>query len=176
MAEPLVRPALRSDLAEITAIYNHYVEAGPVTFDVRIFSESDREAWFEQFAMHGAHRLLVVEEDGAVQGYAGSMPFRSKPAYATSVEATIYVASECQGRGHATRLYEALFSALADQDLNRILAGITLPNDPSIRLHERFGFRKIGVFTEVGRKHDQYWDVAWYERSSATWERPLRSV
>jgi phosphinothricin acetyltransferase len=176
MAEPLVRPALRSDLAEITAIYNHYVEAGPVTFDVRTFSESEREPWLGQFAADGPHRLFVLEEDGSVQGYAGSMPFRPKPAYATSVETTIYVAPRCQGRGHATRLYEALFAALADHDLNRFLAGVTLPNDPSIRLHERFGFRKIGVFTEVGRKHDRYWDVAWYEKANPTEERSRRSA
>ncbi len=171
-----MRPALRSDLAKITTIYNHYVEAGPVTFDVHTFSESEREPWFGQFAVGGPHRLFVLEEDGAVQGYAGSMPFRPKPAYATSVEATVYVAPGCHGCGYATRLYEALFAALADEDLNRILAGITLPNDPSIRLHERFGFHPIGVFTEVGRKHDRYWDVAWYERSNATPERGLRTA
>lgn len=169
-----MRPALRRDLAEITAIYNHHVEAGPVTFDVRTFSETEREPWLAQFAAEGPHRLFVLEEDGAVRGYAGSMPFRSKPAYATSVETTIYVAPDRQGRGHATRLYEALFTALAEHDLNRILAGITLPNDASIRLHERFGFRRIGVFTEVGRKHDRYWDVAWYERANAARTRSGR--
>ncbi len=163
MALPLVRPARRDDLAAITAIYNHFVEDGPVTFDVRTFREKEREAWLAQFA-GGPHRLLVLEEEGAVRGYAGSMPFRAKPAYATSVETTIYLAPESQGRGHGARLYGALFDALAGEDLHRILAGITLPNEPSIRLHERFGFTPVGTFTEVGRKHDRYWDVAWYER------------
>jgi len=164
MADPLVRPARRSDLAAITAIYNHYVETGPVTFDVRTFSEREREPWFGQFAETGPHRLLLLEEGGALCGYAGSYAFRSKPAYATSVETTIYLAPDQMGRGYGALLYRALFEALEGQDLRRALAGVTLPNEASIRLHERFGFRPVGVFSEVGRKHDRYWDVAWYEK------------
>jgi len=61
-------------------------------------------------------------------------------------------------------MYRALFEALKDEDINRILAGITIPNDASIRLHERFGFTRVGVFSENGRKFDRYWDVCWMER------------
>lgn len=159
-----MRPARPGDLAATTALYNHYVEAGPVTFDVRKLSQAEREPWFRGFAAEGPHRLFVLEEDGRLQGYAGSMPFRPKPAYSTSVETTIYLAPDRLGRGYGVRLYGALFDALADENLHRALAGITLPNQASIRLHERFGFRRAGVFSEVGRKHDRYWDVAWYEK------------
>jgi len=61
-------------------------------------------------------------------------------------------------------LYAALFDALASEDVHRIVAGVSLPNPASIRLHERFGFRPVGVFPGVGRKFDRYWDVAWFER------------
>lgn len=164
MTEPLVRSAVAADLDPITAIYNHYVEGGPVTFDTAPYTPAQREPWFEQFSDEGLYRLFVVEEAGEVRGYAGSFRFRPKPAYETSVETTIYLAPEWTGRGLGPPLYAALFEALEGQDLHRALAGITLPNPGSIRLHERFGFRRTGVFTEVGRKQGQYWDVAWYEK------------
>lgn len=165
MAEPCVRPVRREDLPELTRLYNHYVSSGPVTFDVQPFTASQREPWLGTFAERGPHRLLVLEEEGALRGYAGSMPFRSKPAYATSVEVTIYLAPDATGAGRGRRLYEALFSALAGEDLHRAYAGITLPNDASVRLHRRFGFHEVGVFREVGRKLGRYWDVAWYEKA-----------
>lgn len=162
---PRIRAAQGPDLPRLTAIYNHYVEHGPVTFDVRPFPVEARREWFEQFGADGPYRLLVAEEKGEVVGYAGSMRFRPKPAYETSVETTVYLAPEHGGRGTGSRLYDALFEALRGQDLHRAYAGITLPNAPSVRLHERFGFRRAGLFAEVGRKHGRYWDVAWYEKA-----------
>jgi RimJ/RimL family protein N-acetyltransferase len=79
-------------------------------------------------------------------------------------EYTVYLAPDTIGAGIGTVLYEALFVVLADEDVHRACAGITMPNDASVRLHEKFGFRRVGVFTEQGRKFGRYWDVAWYER------------
>ena len=160
----LVRRALRSDLARITAIYNHYVETTPITFDLTPFREVEREAWFAQFRASGRHQLFVAERAGAVIGYAGSLQFRAKPAYATSVETTVYVAPEERARGVGPSLYEALFSALRGEDVHRLLAGIALPNEASVRMHERLGFTCVGVYSEVGRKFGRYWDVGWWER------------
>jgi phosphinothricin acetyltransferase len=61
-------------------------------------------------------------------------------------------------------MYSALFDAIAGEDVHRIVAGYTLPNEGSRRLHERLGFKMVGIFHEVGRKFDRYWDVAWTER------------
>ncbi len=61
-------------------------------------------------------------------------------------------------------MYRVLIDALKDEDINRVLAGITLPNDASVALHRRFGFTEVGVFTECGRKFGKYWDVVWMER------------
>jgi phosphinothricin acetyltransferase len=69
------------------------------------------------------------------------------------------------GRGIGTRLYSALFEAIAHEDIHRIVAGYTLPNAASAAFHERFGFKLVGVFTENGRKFGRYWDVAWTQRS-----------
>jgi hypothetical protein len=67
--------------------------------------------------------------------------------------------------GIGTALYDALFNVILDEDIHRLVAGITLPNDASVALHERRGFKKVGVFSANGRKFVQYWDVAWFERS-----------
>ena len=99
-----------------------------------------------------------------ILGYATSSPFRPKAAYATSVETSIYLAPDAGGRGIGTLLYKQLFDALATQDVHRAYAGITLPNEASVRIHERFGFRRIGVYEEVGRKFGRYYDVAWFEK------------
>jgi phosphinothricin acetyltransferase len=109
--------------------------------------------------------LLVAAESGHIVGYAGTGRFRAKQAYDTSVEATVYCAPGFTGRGIGSLLYAALFEAIANEDINRILGGITLPNDASMALHRRFGFRQAGVFTANGRKFGQYWDVAWVERA-----------
>jgi phosphinothricin acetyltransferase len=160
-----VRAAVESDLARLTEIYNHYVVNTHVTFDVEPFSVDDRCSWFHHYATHGRHRLLVaVADDSVVAGYATSSPYRPKPAYLTSVETSVYLAPESVGRGLGTLLYARLFEELAGEDVHRALAGIALPNDASIALHQRFGFRRVARFTEQGRKFDRYWDVDWFER------------
>ncbi len=160
----LIRAARRDDLPRLTEIYNHYVEHSPATFDVRPWRVEERIPWFEQFSEKGRYRLLVAELDGAVAGYAGTTRFRPKPAYETSVETTIYCAPEATGHGLGGRLYTALFAALAGEDVHRIVAGYVPPNAASAALHTRFGFKTVGVFSEVGYKFGRYWDVCWMER------------
>ena len=97
-------------------------------------------------------------------GYASSSRLRPKPGYLTSVETSIYLAPDATGRGAGSKLYERLFKAIEGEDLHRAYAGIALPNPASIALHERFGFRRVALFTEQGRKFGRYWDVAWFEK------------
>jgi phosphinothricin acetyltransferase len=159
-----IRPARRADLPRLTEIYNHYVINTPVTFDLEPYTVERRAAWFEQFAPTGRYRLMVAENAGQVEGYAGTTRFRVKPAYDTTVETTVYSSQEMVGRGVGRALYGALFEAIAGENINRIVGGFTLPNDGSAKLHEYFGFRQVGVFSEVGFKFGKYWDVQWTER------------
>ncbi|HZD95370.1 MAG TPA: GNAT family N-acetyltransferase, partial [Candidatus Sulfotelmatobacter sp.] len=159
-----IRPASRADLPRLTEIYNHYVVHTPVTFDLEPYTVERRAAWFEQFTPQGRYRLLVAEENGMVIGYAGATRFRVKPAYDTTVETTIYSSQESVGKGVGRMLYAALFDALSGENVHRIVAGYTLPNAGSAKLHEYFGFKAVGVFSEVGYKFGQYWDVQWTER------------
>jgi phosphinothricin acetyltransferase len=164
MVRTLIRPAAHADLARLTAIYNHYVVTSPVTFDLAPLTIEQRSAWFLQHADTGRYRLSVADEEGLVVGYASTSRFRDRAAYETTVEASIYCAPGAVGRGIGKALYRALFAAIAGEDINRIVAGITLPNPASVALHQSFGFVQVGVFSETGRKFDRYWDVAWFER------------
>ena len=166
MSEVRIRPAVRSDLARITEIYNYYVLNTPVTFDVEAYTVERREAWFSQFEVSGRYQLLVAEHDGIVVGYAGTTRFRPKAAYATTVETTIYCAPEAAGKGIGKRLYSELFERLKGKDIHRYVAGYVLPNPASEALHKRFGFQVVGVFHENGRKFGKYWDVCWMERAA----------
>ena len=164
MADVVIRSAIRGDLPRLTELYNYYVVHTPITFDREPYTVEQRETWFSQFGATGRHRLLVAEEDGRVLGYAGTTRFRPKAAYETTVETTIYCAQQAVGKGIGSRLYGALFQALKDEDIHRIVAGYTLPNPASAALHERFGFKPVGIFNENGRKFGRYWDVCWTER------------
>ncbi|MDX3262666.1 N-acetyltransferase family protein [Streptomyces sp. NPDC093228] len=164
--EVQVRPGVESDLVALTDLYNHYVRETPITFDTAVFTPQERRPWLLSHPEDGPHRLMVATdpESGTILGYTTSSAFRPKPAYATSVEVTVYLAPQATGRGVGTRLYSALFDSLAGQDLHRAYAGIAQPNEASVRLHERLGFRHIGTYREVGYKFGRYWDVAWYEK------------
>lgn len=160
-----VRPATIDDLPDITKIHNHYIVHTHITFDVQPYLPEQRLPWFHEHSDGRRYRMLVACDDqGSVAGYACTGRHRGKAAYDTSVEASIACRPNGVGQGIGTLLYQALFEALANEDIHRIVAGIAQPNPASNALHERFGFQRIGLFTEVGRKFGKYWDVLWMER------------
>jgi len=162
MSDLIIRVGEERDLPELTAIYNHYVRETPVTFDVDPFTPEERREWFEHYADHGPYRLLVGLSEENVIGYTTSSQFRTKRAYDSSVETTIYLHPDHVARGHGRSLYDALFAELANEQVHRCVSGITLPNPASVALHESCGFRSVGVFPEIGHKLGRYWDVAWF--------------
>ncbi len=172
MPELIIRHAQLPDLHDIVRIYNHYVDHTAITFDLEPHTVDSRHAWFDAFADSGRHQLLVgvAEQDGAeyVIGYACTSQLRYKRAYDTSVETSVYLDATCTGKGYGAKLYAALFDRLVGEDVHQAFAGITLPNVASVRLHERFGFKSMGVWEQVGRKFDQFWDVQWMARRMNT--------
>jgi phosphinothricin acetyltransferase len=159
-----VRPAAEDDLEAINDIYNHYVVETHITFDDEPVLMDSRREWFSHYAATGRHRLLVAVEGKTVIGFASSSRFRPKPGYLTSVETSIYLAPDATGKGAGGKLYAELFKAIEGEDLHRAYAGIALPNPASIALHEKFGFKRVALFSEQGRKFGRYWDVAWFEK------------
>jgi len=161
----VVRPATLEDLPSITEIHNYYVCNTHITFDVQPYVSAERVAWFNEHSDGKRYRLLVAcGAQGDVLGYACTGRHRNKEAYDTTVESSVGCRPDSVGRGLGTVLYEGLFAAITAEDINRIVAGIAQPNEASNALHQRFGFKTIGMFSQVGRKFGKYWDVRWMER------------
>ena len=159
-----LRHGVSDDLEALTRIYNHYIRHSVSTFDTRPFQAEARRGWFAHFASGSPHQLWVAERRGALLGYASSSAFRSKPAYDTSVETSVYLHPDHQGKGLGKLLYTKLFERLSVFPLRRAFAGIALPNPGSIALHEAIGFERVGTMTEAGYKFGGYHDLAWYEK------------
>lgn len=158
-----IRHCAPGDYDAVVDIYNYYIETSHATFDTRPHAIGERAPWFSQFNESGPNQLLVAEKNGQVRGFCCSTPFKDRAAYDVSVETTVYLAAEACGQGIGMMLYQALLKNLSGIGLHGAYAGISLPNDASVNLHEALGFRRVGVYEEVGYKFGQYWSVAWYE-------------
>jgi phosphinothricin acetyltransferase len=159
-----MRAATEADLGRLNDVYNEYVRTAHYTFDVEPMTIEARREWFSHYGPAGRYRAFVAAAGDTVVGYASSSRYRLKAAYETSVETSIYLVTEATGLGIGAKLYTALFDALRGEDVHRAYAGISLPNPATVALHEKFGFKRAGIYTEQGRKFDRYWDVAWYEK------------
>ena len=158
-----IRPATALDAAPICAIYNPYVANTSISFEEEPVSEQDMA---KRIADVGAAGLpwLVLEIDGRIAGYAYATRWRVRPAYRTSVESTIYLDPAFAGRGLGRLLYGALLDELRQREMHMVIGGIALPNENSIALHEKLGFRKVAHFSEVGMKFGRWTDVGYWER------------
>jgi phosphinothricin acetyltransferase len=157
----IIRAANPADLAAINTLYNHYALNSPCTFDLEPWTLEQRTSWFNKLSPPWL--LFVAEQNEVLQGFAYSAAIRKKAGYATSVETTIYVDDKVCSKGVGEVLLKHLLGALSSFPLHRAYAGIALPNDPSIGLHEKLGYRHIGTFEEVGIKFGEYFSVAWYQ-------------
>lgn len=165
MSDITIRRAEAADLPALLDIYNHYVLNTPITFDIEPRTLEQRREWFRQFADRGKYQCFVADEGGVAIGWASSSRFKDRAAYDTTIETSIYLAPDATGKGLGRSLYETLFAAIEGEDVHRIFAGATLPNDASVALHRSMGFRQVGVQPEVGRKFGKFWDVALFFRN-----------
>lgn len=160
----LIRPGRSDDAAAFNAMYDHYVSNSVAVFDEEPMGLEARIEWMARYADEGPHRFLVAERDGRFLGFASSQPYRTHVAFRECVETSIMLVPDIRGRGVGSRLYEALFGLLATERLHRAYAGIALPNPASCALHEKFGFRRVGVFDEYALKNGARISSAWYEK------------
>ena len=158
----MIRPATLDDAPAIARIYNHYVLNTTVTFEEVSVSDADMAGRVDSVQSANLP-WLVIEEAGEVLGYAYAGKWNARSAYKRTVESTIYLANAATGRGLGSRLYTALFDVLRAQGMHVVLGGIALPNDASVALHERFGFKQVGQFAEVGFKFNRWVDVGYWQ-------------
>lgn len=149
------------DAAACAAIYAPSVEEGVTSFEERAPEPAEMAARIERTA--AAHPWLIAESGGEVFGYAYACPHRERAAYRWAVDVSVYVATGQRGQGYGRSLYEALFERLRRQRFQVACAGITLPNDASVRLHEALGFVRTGVSPRIGWKAGTWHDVGWWQ-------------
>jgi phosphinothricin acetyltransferase len=162
---PVIRPATVADAPALLAIYRPYVERTAVSFETE-------PPTVEQFAARIAKSLegwawLVAEVDGVCAGYAYGTAHRERAAYRLTVETSAYLDEGFHRQGLGRALYEELLRRLTAMGFHRAVAGITLPNEGSVALHEALGFERIGVYKEVGFKFGAWHDSVWYQRGLA---------
>jgi phosphinothricin acetyltransferase len=157
----MIREAVFSDANAITAIYNYYILNTAITFELYPITRGETIKRMEKYKEVGPY--LVYEENGEVIGYAYVSKFRERPAYEHSVETSIYLKNGCGGKGRGAKLYSELLSQVSRQR-HTIIGGIALPNDASIKLHEKCGFKKVAHFSEVGRKFGNWIDVGFWQK------------
>jgi phosphinothricin acetyltransferase len=161
------RTAIPDDLNAIAEIYAHYVRTSVATFELE---PPDHAEWRRRFdAIVGSGLPFVVtERDGAVAGYAYCAPWKTRPAYAATVESSVYVSPSAVGQGCGTELMRTLLDACRAAGIREMVAVIADTGDSaSVELHHRFGFTDAGRLTRVGHKHDRYVDTLLLQRSLA---------
>jgi len=158
----LVRDARREDAARCADIYAPYVRDTVVSFELEPPTVADMAGRIE--AALGSHAWLVVEDAGRVAGYAYGAAFNARAAYRWSTSVSVYTEPGRRRTGAGRALYTALLDRLAARGYRTALAGVALPNEPSVGLHTAMGFSPVGTYRRVGWKLGRWHDVTWYQR------------
>ena len=163
-----IRLASHADAEDILAIYAPVVRDTPISFEL----EPPTLAEMRQRIVDTLATLpwLVAERDQGVVAYAYASPHRSRMAYQWSIDVSVYVAPQARRQGTARRLYQALLEIVRAQGYYTAFAGIALPNDASVGLHEAMGFHAIGVYRNVGYKLGKWRDVGWWALALRAYE------
>jgi L-amino acid N-acyltransferase YncA len=157
-----IRDALSEDASAIAEIYNYYVRETIITFEEKPVSPAEIKNRIIE-AQSIALPWLIAEFNDEIVGYAYASRWRERTAYRFSVEVTVYVKPDHHRHGIGCKLYTQLLPALKTKGVHTALGGIALPNNASIGLHERLGFKKVSHFKEVGYKLNQWIDVGYWQ-------------
>ncbi|WP_394777488.1 arsinothricin resistance N-acetyltransferase ArsN1 family B [Undibacterium sp.] len=159
---PKLRSADIDDAGEICRIYNHYVMNTSISFEETEVEPTEMARRITDVTQHLP--WLVAENDGMIVGYAYATKWRVRSAYRFSVETSVYLAQEARGQGIGVLLYEGLLEELRSLGVHAVIGGIAQPNEASVRLHEKMGFRKVAMFEQVGFKNGNWVDVGYWQK------------
>ncbi len=157
-----IRTATSDDGLAIAEIYNHYIKTSHCTFEEELVDQEIMAARIRK--VEGANLPWIVgEEDGVVIGYAYAGPWKLRSGYRFTVESSIYIKHDFHSKGIGYLLYAHLFDLLKSKGILNVIGGIGLPNPASVRLHEKFGFKKVAEFEEVGIKFGIWTSVSYWQ-------------
>ncbi|MFT6334005.1 MAG: L-amino acid N-acyltransferase YncA [Saprospiraceae bacterium] len=157
----MIRQAKISDASQIADIYNYYVLNTIITFEMLPISTAAMSEKIVNTMEN--YPWIVFEKNGEILGYAYVTEWKSRGAYKNSVESTVYLKPNQSGKGSGSALYVELISQLKKLNIHSIIGGIGQPNEASIALHEKLGFKKVAHFKEIGFKFDKWVDVAYWQ-------------
>jgi len=158
-----IRVATEQDAGAVATIYAPYVRDTVISFeDIPPSPEEMRQRILKTLA---THPFLVFEDTERVVAYAYASPHKERAAYRWSADVAIYASPEVHRRGVGRALYTSLFEILERQGFHSAFAGVTLPNEKSVGLHEAMGFQAIGIYRQAGFKFGAWRDVGWWGRS-----------
>ncbi len=158
-----IRKATSDDAQAICNIYNYYIENTAVTFETVPVSETEMKQRINDI-IHSGHPFYVGENDNKIIGYYYTHTWNSRHAYDSTAEVSIYFDKDETGKGYGTQLFEHLLMHIDKSKIHVLISGITLPNEGSVRLHEKFGFKQISYMKEIGWKFDQWQDVGHWQK------------
>jgi phosphinothricin acetyltransferase len=159
-----LRDVQLDDAQALLDIYAPYVETTWVTFEIKTPSLAEFRDRIDQYRFKLGFPYKVAELDGAIIGYAYAHPYHQREAYRFTAETSVYVKQGFGRGGIGTKLYQSVLEDLARGGFHAVIAILGYPNEPSKRFHEKFGFREIGHFHEVGYKFDRWLDVGYLEK------------
>lgn len=156
----MIRSARPEDAKQILSIYSYYVFNSHSTFEV---SPPSAKEMTKKIRDSEYPWLVYENEESEIVGYSYATRWKMRKAYDRTAETSVYLHKDYFGKGIAKSLYQALLERLREMNLYAILAGISMPNDASVRLHEKFGFKKVGQLEQVGNKFDRWIDVGYWQ-------------
>jgi len=159
----MIRPASHSDSDAIAEIYNYYILHSNATFETQPIDGAEMEIRVRR--VQGELKLPwnVLEVNDKIVGYAYATQWKSRAAYSKTVETSVYLNKGQFGMGYGSRLYGHLLDQLREEGYHAIIGGISLPNEGSVRLHEKLGFQKVGMLKQVGYKFNRWIDVGYWQ-------------
>jgi len=156
-----IRKVKLMDSAQIAEIYNYYILNTHHTFETEPLSADEMQQRIAETSED--YPYLIAEYESVIQGYVYAAQFKLRQAYKHSVEVSIYVRHQAKQKGIGSELYQRLLEELAETDVHALMAGISLPNEASVRFHEKLGYEKVAHFREVGYKLGRWVDVGFWE-------------
>jgi phosphinothricin acetyltransferase len=160
----MLRDVKISDAVRITEIYNYYIENTVVTFDEETITVNDTEQKIAGI-LKKHYPFIVYEEAGQIIGYAYLNTWRPHSAYNITLETSVYLDARFTGKGVGSILYQELIARARKMNIHSLIGVLSIPNEASRRLHEKFGFRIAGTFKEAGCKFNRLIDVEYRQLS-----------
>jgi L-amino acid N-acyltransferase YncA len=161
MVFKMIRKSTIEDSDQICSIYNYYIINSIATFEEVTLKPNDIKKRINLITKK--YPWIVYEHQNRVVGYAYANEWKARSAYNSTVEVSVYIDKDFFGHGFGYKLYSELLNELKTKQFHSVIGIISLPNDSSILFHERFGFKKIAHFTEVGNKFNKWIDVGCWE-------------